>query len=258
MTRVAPAGALGFAARSLYTAAMRLLACAVLGGLALAGCGDDVVCPSVGDFQLTSPDGFAELVHGGTVTVAWTATGSDGASVELEARDTERDSVVPLPPANLGDGMIVWDGIHPNGWPAPPANYRLFGIAGQVGGCDGVAVTGGDLHLIVVQGVRLPTAPIAFTGSQATRMITVTTVTRSTLAIAYALDPSPTTDGDELVFVQSSVPGEFAPIARSYPFNGTTAAGAPVPSGDYDLIALVGDPTPYRVTGPRLTWRPAD
>lgn len=237
---------------------MRLLACVVLGGLALAGCGDDVVCPSVDDFRLTSPDGFAELVHGGTVTVAWTADGSDGASVELEARDTERDSVVPLPPANLGDGMIVWDGMSPDGWAAPPANYRLFGTAGQVGGCDGDPITGGDLHLIVVQGVRLPTAPIAFTGSQATRMITITTVTRSTLPIALALDPNAAVDGDELTIVTATVPGEFAPIARSYPFNGTTSAGVPIPTGDYDLIAAIDGPSPYRVVGPRLTWRPAD
>lgn len=220
--------------------------------LVLVACGDDVVCPSVGEVRITRPDGFAELVAGGTVEIAWTADGTPGASMALEAVEIDGATVVPLPPANLEDGGLTWDGLHPDGWAAPPANYRIAGRAGEVGGCEGVEVAGGDLHLIVVQGVRLPAEMLDFAGSDATRTFAVTTVSRSTLAIAYALAPDA---GDALTILETTVPGELAPVRRTYPFTGMTAAGAAIPAGDYDLIAQVGA---ARVVGPRVRWRPSE
>ena len=76
------------------------------------------------------------------------------------------------------------------------------------------------------------------------------------LQVRYAVDPDRAIDGDELVFAESTVPGEFTPIARSYPFSGLTTDGAAIPAGTYDLIALVVTPTAYRVVGPTLTWTP--
>lgn len=224
--------------------------------VAATGCADDVVCPSASGFTLTAPAGFAELVPGGTVTVAWTADGTPGAAVSLEAIATDADTRIALPPANLGDHQLTWDGTRADGGAAPAGNYRIGGQVGAVGGCDGATVAPDDLHLIVVQGVRMPTAPITFVGSQLTRMVTVQTVTRSVIVVRYAVDPSAAVDGDELVFAQATVPGEFTPIARSYPFSGLTTDGAAIPDGDYELIALVGAPTGYRVVGPRLTWHP--
>jgi len=230
---------------------MRRLAGIVVVAVAGACSGDDVVCPSAGDFVLTAPDGFVELVPGGSITVAWTSDGTGGASVQLEATATDSDDRFALPPANLEDGQVVWDGAG-----APPANYRLGGQVAKVGGCQGATLPPDDLHLVVVQGLRMPTAPLAFTGAQATRTVTITSVTRSSLMVRYAVDPDLAIDGDELVFAAATLPGELAPVPRSYPFSGTTTDGTPIAAGTYTLVALVDLPTGYRAVGPTLTWTP--
>lgn len=224
--------------------------------LGLAACADDVVCPSAGSFALTEPDGFAELVPGATVTIAWTGDGDPGADVELELTATDGGAPIFVPPALFGAGQLTWDGRDRDGLVAPPANYRIGGVVAKIAACAGRPIVPDDLHLVVVQGVRMPREPITWSGSQLTRMFTVATVTRSVLAVRYAVDPDPATDGDELVFLETTVPGELAPVMRSYPFSGTTVAGADIPGGEYDLIALVGTPTAYRAVGPRLTWLP--
>lgn len=237
---------------------MRVRRPALLSLLLAPACADDVVCPSPGRFALTQPDGFAELVPGGRVTLAWTSAGGDGgADVELALTATDGGDPIELPAALVGDGQLTWDGQRLDGSLAPPANYRIGGTVGRIASCGGLELTPDDLHLVVVQGLRMPDAPITFTGSQLTRMITVTTVTRSPLMVSYALDPSATTDGDELVFARATVPAELAPVARSYPFSGMTVDATAIPDGEYDLVALVGAPVAYRALGPRLTWHPA-
>ena len=221
----------------------------VLGG----GCADDVVCPAAGEFRLTAPDGFAELGAAGTVTIAWQADGTPGASVRLRAIATDGVADVALPPANLEDGQLAWDGTDA-GARVPPANYRLGGDVARVGGCTGAPITPDDLHVIVVQGVRLPTAAIELLGSQSAREIAITTINRSTQALSLALDPSLVVDGDELEFAAASVAGEFTPFVRRYPFPGTTTTGAAIPAGSYQLVAQFGG---ARFVGPTVTWDPA-
>ncbi|MBK9036318.1 MAG: hypothetical protein IPL61_34575 [Myxococcales bacterium] len=226
----------------------------MVGSSILVGaCADDVVCPSAGAFALTAPDGFAELTAGGSVTIRWRADGDPGASVRLRAIATDGVADVALAPANLEDGMVTWDG-RDGGVRVPAANYRLGGDVARVGGCGGAAIVPDDLHLIVVQGVRLPTAPLTFTGSQASRLVAVTTVTRSMVPLALALDPDPLVDGDELEFAAADIPGEFTPTARSYPFSGLTTSGAAIPAGAYELVATFAG---ARTIGPRLSWAPA-
>lgn len=227
----------------------------VLGSLAaVAGCSDDAPCPSAAGFALTAPDGFAQLTPGGSVTIAWTSDGDPGATVALTATASDGVANAALPPALLGAGSLAWDGTDPTGALVPPANYRLSGSVAAVGACGGVTIAPDDLHLIVVQGVRLPAAALAFTGSQATRPVPVTTVTRAVVPLALAVDPDPTTAGDELEFAAASIPGEFTPVARSYPFTGMTTGGAAIPAGTYTLIATFGG---HRTDGPQLTWQPA-
>lgn len=225
--------------------------CALLLLAIAPACADDVVCPSAGDFALTAPDGFAELVPGATVMIGWAADGDSGADVELQAFSTDQDVTIALPPALLGDGQLAW-----NGGDAPPGNYRLGGTVARIAQCEGLTITPDDLHLVVVQGLRLPTAALAFTGAQSTRTINVTTVTRSTLMVRYVVDPDLATGGDELAFAQATIPGELVAVPRSYPFTGMTTTGAAIPAGTYTLAALVGDPLAYRVDGPSLTWTP--
>lgn len=221
----------------------------VVGG----GCADDVVCPSAGEFHLTAPDGFAELGATGTVTIAWQSSGTPGASVRLRAIATDDVADVALPPANVEDGQLAWDGVV-DGARVPPANYRLGGDVAQVGGCAGASIAPDDLHLVVVQGVRLPTATIELLGSQSAREIAVTTVNRSTQPLSLELDPSPTFAGDELEFAAATVAGEFTPFVRRYPFPGTTTTGAAIPAGSYQLVARLGG---GRFLGPTVTWDPA-
>lgn len=222
-----------------------------------AGCADDVVCPAAGAFRLTAPDGFAELGATGTVTIAWQADGASGAtpgaSVRLRAIATDGVADIALPPANLEDGQLVWDGTD-GGARVLAAVYRLGGDVARVGGCAGAPITPDDLHVIVVQGVRLPTAAIELLGSQSAREIAITTVTRSTQPLSLALDPSLAIDGDELEFAAASIPGEFTPFVRRYPFPSTTTAGAAIPAGSYQLVAQFGG---ARFVGPAVSWDPA-
>lgn len=222
----------------------------VVGG---GGCADDVVCPAAGEFRLTAPDGFAELGATGTVTIAWQADGTPGASVRLRAIATDGVADVALPPANLEDGQLAWDGTDA-GARVPPANYRVGGDVAQVGGCAGATIAPDDLHLIVVQGVRLPTAAIELLGSQPDREVAITTVNRSSQPLVLALDPSLAVDGDELEFAAATIPGEFTPFGRRYPFAGTTTAGAAIPAGSYTLVARLGA---GRFVGAAVTWDPA-
>ena len=222
---------------------------------ALAACADDVGCPGADSFALTAPDGFAELVPGASVTIRWRADDDPGALVQLRAIASDGVADVALAPAALADGAVTWDG-RADGARVPAANYRLGGEVARVGGCGATPIAADDLHLIVVQGVRLPTAALAFTGSQATRPVAVTTVTRSMVPLELALDPDPGVDGDELVFAAALIPGEFTPTARSYPFTGLTTTGAAIPAGSYDLTARFGTGG-ARTVGPRVRWDPA-
>ncbi|MEZ4401082.1 MAG: hypothetical protein R3B06_13745 [Kofleriaceae bacterium] len=220
----------------------------------VAGCGaDDVVCPSAVGFTLTAPAGFVEVIDGAPVTVAWRATGDAGATVRLTATATDLPLTAPLPVANLGDGMVTWDGRDATGARVPPANYQLGGEVAAVGGCAGTTIAPDALHLIVVRGVRLPTGALTFTGGTPAPLITVTTVTRASVALALTLDPDPTVAGDELTIVEATVPGEFTPVARMYPFTGTTVDGAAIPAGDYTLGATFGAAA---VVGPVVHWTP--
>lgn len=231
--------------------AVAALAVALVGG---AGCADDAACPSAGQFALTAPDGFVQVGPSGTATIAWTADGDPGATVALRAIATDGVADVALPPALLGAGQLVWDARDGAGARVPAANYRVGGEVAAVGGCGGLTLTPDDLHLIVVMGVRLPTAPLAFVGSQTGRVVEITTVTRVSVPLELALDPDPAVAGDELIFASATVPGEFTPIARAYPFPGTTTAGAAIPAGGYDLVATFAGTT---TRGPRVTWDPA-
>ncbi len=219
-----------------------------------AGCADDGACPSTGQFTLTAPAGFAQLGPTGAVTIAWTAAGDPAATVALTAIATDGVAEVALPTARLGDGQLAWDGTDATGARVPAANYRLGGAVAPVDGCGGVTLVPDDLHLIVVMGVRLPTQPLGFVGSQADRAVAVTTVSRASAPLELAVDPDPGVDGDELPFATATIPGEFTPMARSYPFPGTTVGGAAIPAGSYQLIASFGG---VRTRGPQLTWDPA-
>ena len=218
-----------------------------------AGCADDASCPSTGQFALTAPDGFAQLGPTGTVTVAWTSDGDPVADLALRAIAADGVADVALAAARLGDGQLAWDGTDGAGARVPAANYRVGGAVAATGGGGALTITPDDLHLIVVMGVRLPTQPIDFTGAQADRAVTVTTVSRVSAQLELAVDPDPAVDGDELVFARAMIPGEFTPMARSYPFPGTTVADGPIPAAAYDLIATFGG---ARTRGPRLTWTP--
>lgn len=217
-----------------------------------AGCADDAACPTA-QFALTGPAGFAQLTPGGSVTIAWSFDGDPAATVALRVAATDGVADIALPSAVQGTGELTWNGRDGAGALAPPANYRIGGEVTAAGGCGDATVVPDDLHLIVVQGVRLPTAAIAFTGAQATRMITVTTVTRSMVQLTLGLDPDAGVDGDELAIFEATIPGEFTPTAHSYPFIGMTTAGSPIPAGTYDLIANFAG---ARTIGPRLTWTP--
>lgn len=221
--------------------------------VAAAGCADDASCPSAGQFALTAPDGFAQLGPTGAVTIAWTGDGDPVAAVALEAIATDGVAAVALPAARLGDGQLAWDGTDGAGARVPAANYRVGGTVAAAGGCGALTITPDDLHLIVVMGVRLPAQALAFTGGQADRAVAVTTVSRVSAPLELAVDPDAAVDGDELVFAAATIPGEFTPMARSYPFPGTTVGGAAIPAGAYDLIATFGG---ARTRGPRLTWTP--
>ncbi len=217
------------------------------------GCADDASCPSAGQFALTAPDGFAQLGPTGTVTIAWSGDGDPAATVALRAIATDGVADVALPPAQLGDGQVAWDGTDGAGARVPAANYRVGGAVAAPGGCGPLTITPDDLHLVVVMGVRLPGQPISFTSGQADRVVAVTTVSRMSAPLELAVDPELAVDGDELVFAVATIPGEFTPMARSYPFLGTTVGGVAIPAGTYDLIATFGG---ARTRGPRLTWTP--
>lgn len=234
---------------------MRLTAAAVSAALVTgAACSDDVACPPA-DLRFTAP-GLVELAPGGSVTVAWQADGDDAAAVELGFHALDRDTVVPLAPARLGDGVLAWDGRFLDGTPAPPAFYRVAGVIGRDAACPGTAVDGGTGRLAIVRGVRLPDVALGWRGS-ASNQLAVTTVNVSPLPVDYALDPDPLADGDEQIFAETVAAGELAPVPRTIAFRGTTLDGTPIAAGDYQLVAFVGTP-PQRLAGTAVRWRPAE
>lgn len=227
---------------------------------ALAACADDQgaeVAP-LEDFAVTSPDGFAELVPGGAVELAWTVTARPQLSLEI-------DLVAGVAPPwvithdRVQPGSFTWGGLDSRNQPLPPDNYRVRAAA--IAPDDGTVDTfdGDAAHLVVVQGVRFRDASLAFTGAQADRQIVLSTVTRSPMELTLALDPDPGRAGDELPLLTASIPGELVPFARSYPFTGRTAADGAVPAGFYVVAALISTrdgAVQYRIDGPGLTWTP--
>lgn len=236
-----------------------LAAITVLALAPLASCGDDggATGGPLDDFVLTAPDGFAEQVPTTTVDVAWTVSAASyGLELDVVSGD---EPAIMIQRRALEPGTIAWDGEGTVGARVPAGNYRVLAIA--LGPDDGAVQTvdGGADHLIVVQGVRFRDRTLSFTGAMATRELVVSTVARSTMELTLVLDPDLTTELDEKPLLTASIPGELAPVARSYPFTGMDASGAPIAAGAYTVAAVIrarGGAITYRIDGPTLTWAP--
>lgn len=228
-------------------------------GAGECGGGDDgTAVGPLDDFELTAPDGFAELVPTTTVEIAWQVTSSSAFGLELDAVAADGAPIL-LDRRALTSGSFAWDGRGADAIPVAPGNYQIS--ASALGPDDGTVATvaGDNAHLVVVQGVRFRDAALTFTGGAGGRELVLTTVTRSPLELTLALDPSPTTAGDELPLLTATIPGELVPTPRSYPFTGRTAADQPIAGGSYVLAALVrarGGTIAYRVDGPTVAWTP--
>lgn len=228
-------------------------------GAGECGGGDDgTAVGPLDDFELTAPDGFAELVPTTTVAIAWQVTTSPALGLELDAV-AAGEAPTMIDRRALTSGSLDWNGRGPTGLAVPPGNYQIS--ASALGPDDGAVATveGDNAHLVVVQGVRFRDGALTFTGGGGGRELVLTTVTRSPLELTLALDPSPLADGDELPLLTATIPGELVPTPRSYPFTGRTAADQPIAGGSYVLAALVrarGGTIAYRVDGPTLTWTP--
>ncbi|HVV82724.1 MAG TPA: hypothetical protein VHE35_06570 [Kofleriaceae bacterium] len=247
------------AVHRLAAGALTVLACGGAGTCGGDGGDDDGPAGEpLADFAFTKPDGFAELVPTTTVELAWTVSPSDADSLELDAFDGDEPPIA-IQRFSLVSGSYAWDGRSPAGTAAPPGNYRLRAIA--LGPADGEAarLDGDATHLVVVQGVRFRDTTLAFTGGQASRQIVVDTTARSPVELTLVLDPDVATDGDELPLLTATVPGEFASVARTYPFTGHTADDQPIAGGTYTLAAVLrarDGAITYRTDGPTLTWTP--
>lgn len=228
----------------------------------LAGCGgDDGGGPPGGpldDLRVTAPDGFAELGPGEAADVAWEVTASDAYGLEL---GVVGDDVAPrmIERRPLAAGTLRWNGVQLDGIRAPAGNYHVY--ASALGPDDGAVQTvdGGADHLIVVQGVRFRDATLSFTDADLPGALVLSTVARSPMELTLVLDPDVGTELDEKTLLTASIPGELVPVARSYPFTGLDASGAPIGGGTYTLAAVIrarGGAITYRVDGPTLTWTP--
>lgn len=226
--------------------------------LVVAGCGDDGGGAPLADFALTAPDGFAELVPGETVAIAWQVSTAPSHALVLAA-STGDEPPVTIHRGPLTAGQVAWDGRGADQVLAAAGNYQLTATALGPGDAVVATVEGGAGHLVVLQGVRFRDAALDFTGAQAARDLVLTTVTRSVIDLTLVVDPDVAVAGDERPLLTATIPGELVPTTRSYPFTGRTAADQPLAGGHYTLAALVrarAGARTYRVDGPGLTWTP--
>lgn len=229
---------------------------AVLLALTLAACEDIAPCDQVAEsFALTMPNGATELIPNRSVRFAWEPIDEQGAVVAFVLLDGDRVVPVGGGETRLGTHEFSMDS---NGQPIAPAVYRIRAI---FGGCalSAPAYEAGPTRLVYAQGITFAEASLTITAAETPRDIAFTTVSLSSFELELLVDPTPGTDGDELVFASNTVPGELVAMTRRYAFTGTTTSGTAIPGGTYRVVgrvhALDGAAT-YDVPGPQLTWTP--
>jgi len=248
--------------------AVVLLAAGAAAGSLGADCGGGPTGPDAPVTAITEPQGFGQLVPGGTLVIGWTASGSfDPAhlDVDLAPRDIGGTGASIVRAGAVGAGTeapsatgVTWAGLDADGNPVTPGFYDV------VVGDDRTTATfeGGDSHIVVVQGLRFtaPAPGATLTESAAApAQIQVDTATVGTLGIQLVLDPDTSIDGDEITIQQISVPGELRTVGRVYTWGGTDTGGAQVAAGDYTIAAIVTDAASdmmYRVDGGTVTVAP--
>lgn len=223
---------------------------------ALAACQEVEPCYEVADaFALTRPTGASELVPGESVRFEWEPIDVPGAVVAFVLVDGERR----IPVGTVATGLGVHDvRTDDGGQPVPMGVYRVQGV---FGGCalSAPPYEGGATRLVFAQGVTFADASLTITGAETPRDVELTTVSLSTVELELHADPTPGTDGDELLFATGTVPGELVAMTRRYAFTGMTTTGAAIPGGTYRIVARVrarDGAVVYDVPGPQLTWTP--
>lgn len=222
----------------------------------LAACEDISPCDQVSaSFALTAPNGATELIPGRNVRLSWEPIDVQSAVVAFLLLDGDRVVPVGGGETRLGTHEFSMDS---NGQPVAPAVYRIRAI---FGGCalSSPAYEAGATRLVYAQGVTFADTSLTITAAQTPRDIAFTTVSLSSLQLELLVDPSPTTDGDELIFASNTVPGELVAMTRRYAFTGMTTTGAAIPGGTYRVVGRVralDDTVVYDIPGPQLTWTP--
>jgi hypothetical protein len=231
---------------------------ALAAGWLVAACAD----PGAGvDLAVTAPAGTAELVPGGTVSIAWTLRGGP-ATIQVDViplgrevgwRIHEEEGAAP------GPGGLTWAGRDRDGARVPPDVYDLV-VTAHV---DGVLVAGGLRNLAVHGVVPLDPAPgqvRVVLGSQPDAELRYRTVSHRVIRLTTLLDPDPQVAGDERAIDVQTIPGELVPFVRSVFFDGADLTGAPLEAGRYTLVVDADDDgeLAYRTPGGIVDWRPLE
>jgi hypothetical protein len=214
-----------------------------------ANCDSNTPPPTL---TVVAPQGFGEIVPGGSVDVTWEITGGSidpsAMSISLFSREDRTPTLIVDHGSGAGvltaptDAGFTWAGLDTLGH-AVPAGY--YGLEIDVGHGP---IDAGDTHTLVVQGLAFTTpapggAPLAVSPA-APADLDFTTSTVSTLDVElYA---------GTVLIKDVPVPGELRTIGRTITWDATDSTGAAVAPGTYALRADVVDaaaPASYSING---------
>jgi len=226
----------------------------ILGLLLLGACTSNVAGGA--SVTVTAPQGLGQLVPTRTLAIGWTVAGGfDAAHTRVTLIDREgtaSHTIVDQGVVGAGGTTptatgFTWAGLDSAGAPVPAGFYSLSVDVGAG------PVSGGDDHVVVVQGVVFtspaPMSAAIGVSKAAPASLELATATASSLMVQLYARPQA---GPSTVFKALPVPGEVRTIARTVTWDGSDDHGDPLPPGMYTLGATVTDATAaatYTVAG---------